>query len=200
MKKALYSLGLLALVAGTTVTFQSCNKIKEEIAKQINPINFSQQNVTLTIPAVSADSVNSNHVNVPIDIEQLIKDNAPSGSEAAYNLVKTIKIKKITLTIVEGQSATNNWTNFEGIFFIANTTLGISKNLPNQGVWVTIGDEASNQFGPVVLEFPEPHTNLKEYFDGSGKANADYFISAAVRRPTTEMKVNAVIDYEAGFN
>jgi hypothetical protein len=200
MKKVLYSLGLLAIVAGATVSFQSCNKIKDEIKGQINPFNFTQQDITLTVPALSGTDTSSQFAtSVPLNISQVIADNNTSGISVGYDDISSIKIKKITLTLVEGMSSTSNYTNYEGIFFAANTDIGKAKNLSYQGVWAGIDDLTANQYAPVVLEFPAPQTNLKEYFTKDGNTNCEYYLQAAMRRSTVPMKVRAVVEYEMAF-
>jgi hypothetical protein len=201
MKKLIYSIALLGIATAAVVNLQSCDKIKEEVAGQIDPFSFTQQNVTITVPPLAGnDTASTSETNVPINIGQLISDNVPSGVSVGFDDVSSIKIKKITMNLVQGMAPSNNWTNFEGLFFAANTDKGLAANpqMDWQGVWTGIVDDTAFAYAPVEIVWPNP-VNLKSYFNSTGTTNATYYLQGAMRRATDTLKVNANIEYEIAF-
>jgi len=197
MKKALLSFGLIALVAGA-FSIQSCNKIKDEIANQLDPFNFSQQSFEITVPATAADSVNTGLVSSTINLQQYIDDNLPSGVSLGFDMIDKITLKKVTIAPadVSGFDNANNFTNFSDLFAIFNTNVGVNKNLTSILTFGSIDDVTANQYMPIVLEYNNP-PNLKDYFNASGNTEVQYYIYGHLRRSTThDVKVKVTVEYE----
>lgn len=194
MKKALLSLSFLATIAAASFSIQSCNKIKDEIIKNIDPFNFTEQDITYGVPPITTTTTFSTRDSGTININQQIKDNA--GVDIDINKVSSIKIKKITLTILNADEE-NNWTNLETITAGFQTKTG-TQNGKQEQLWTkNIADVAAEKYVPQVIEPAD--VNLKEYFNGD-RETVYYIVSAKARRATTkELNVNAVIEYEVKF-
>jgi len=194
MKKVLITLGLIALVGGSSVSFFSCNKIKDEIAKQLDPFNFEEQNITYDLPVLTATGTFTTEETSNININQMIKDEA--GVDFDIDDVSSIKIKKITLTLLDATNE-SNWTNVESATVVMQTKTGKANGKPTLIASETIEDVESARFTPVVIEPND--INLKEYFNGDGE-EVTYYLSGVARRPTDKtLKINAVIEYEIKF-
>jgi hypothetical protein len=197
MKRALLSLGLLAIVAGATVSFQSCNKIKDEIMKNIDPFNFSQQSFELTIDPVNADSINTGVVTTNINLQDSINKYVPSGLSLLVSSVKEVRLVKVTVSPVSGFTAENNFTNVSDVAAMFNTNIGLNKQLWPVGIWTQIADNAASQFQPLVFDYTQSKPNIKEYFSTSGATEVKYYLKGKLRRPITQqMKVNVSVEYQ----
>jgi hypothetical protein len=192
--KVLYSVGLLALIAGTTISFQSCNKIKDELAKQIPDISFDGESATFTVPVMTATGTSSFigwDTSTVVNINEVIEENA-AGLGYSIDNFSTIKIDKITLHL-SGTDESNNWTNFEsaGAYFATDKSRANGK--PDVMKTVEIADIAANQNKDVELSLTD--TNLKDYFNG-GDTRIYVLYSATPRRSTTHpMTVTATVKY-----
>ncbi|HRO41481.1 MAG TPA: hypothetical protein PL009_01510 [Flavipsychrobacter sp.] len=194
MKKLILSFGLLALVAGASFSLQSCNKIKDEIAKQIDPFNFTEQDITYDVPVLTMSGTFVANDTDNININQMIKDEA--GVDFNIDNVSSIKIKKITLSILNADNE-NNWTNAEAVAAGFQTKTGNANGKQIQ-IWArNINDVEAERFADQVIEPND--VNLKDYFNGSGE-EVYYHISATARRATNkQLNVNAKIEYEVKF-
>lgn len=196
MKKAAVAFALFGLISGASLSFQSCNKIKDEIAKQIDPFNFSSQSVTYTVPILTNTSEQSASETVNININELVKENA--GIDISIDNVTGIKVKSITMNI-ENADTENNWTNFDFVKATVQTATGSSHGKAPISWTKNIPDDAAQAFMPQVLQ-PADGINLKDYFVGDGE-NVTYTINVKARRATTKaLTVNAVVEYEISFN
>ncbi len=194
MKRSLLSFALCALVSGTLFTVQSCNKIKDEIVKQIDPISFTRQDISYTVPGITTTAEFSTNDTGNININQLIKDE--TGIDVNINKVSSIRIKKITLELKNADEE-NNWTNAEYIITGFQSKTGIQKGKQQLSWKKDIEDVESQKYAVQVIE-PE-HTNLKDYFNGDGE-EVYYLISVKARRETKkELVMNATVEYEVKF-
>jgi hypothetical protein len=191
MKKVLYSLGLVAIVAGAAVSFQSCNKIKDEIKKNIDPIDYSQPSVTFNVPVVTTTAPFQGFDTATINMDQIIKDEA--GVDFSINDISTITINKVVLHLA-GADATNNWTNFSDAGAYLNTDKGIAAGKNNILATVTVPDVVSNQYNDVVIT-GDNNLNLKDYFNG-GNTKVYVLYAANARRQTTHpLTMTATLTY-----
>ena len=172
MKRALLSLGLLALVAGTTVSFQSCNKIKDEILKHIDAFTWTQADLTYEIPVLpSTDIYQSPMDTFTLNIDQIIKDNA--GIDFSIDDISTIKIKEITLKLDQTDDE-NNWTNFSMIEAWANTDKGIADNKGWLHGTATIANTEEAKYSEKVIHVSDD-INFKDYLNG-GPTLARFYV------------------------
>ena len=193
MKKVLYSVGLLALVAGTTVMVQSCNKIKDEIAKQIDPFNFNHQNINLTVPEITSTMTYSSSGidTADIDLDKIIKDNA--GQNFGINNVQSLIIEKITVSILN-HDANNNLSNFDTAKVYINSDQGIAdkKNDIFVGAWVN-----STTYDPANQSLTitgDPNLQMMDYLKGK---KVYYWFRVRAKKVTTKpLDINIKIDYK----
>jgi hypothetical protein len=193
MKKALLSLSLLAAVAVGSFSFQSCNKIKDEIAKQIDPFNFTHQNINFTVPEITSTMTytSSGIDTADIDLDQIIKENA--GSSFGVNNIQSLVIDKITLTITNPDEH-NNLTNFDSVQVYVNSDQGIQngKNDIYAYAWVT--DGAYDPNNQTLTITGDPNLQMMDYLKGN---KVYYWFRARARRTTDkELMINMKIDYK----
>ncbi len=190
MKKALYSLALLAMTAGTVVYTSSCNKIKDEIASHLKAFSFTAATVEYTVPVVTNTQTYTETQSVSININQIIKDE--SGVNFDIDDISKITIKKVTLKVIDGDAA-NNWTNFEYAKLKFNSSKGKANNKPDLESTVTIADVESERFSDKVFTFGD--VNVMDYVNGD-ETTLEYTIEAKARRATTKgTKIEATVEY-----
>jgi hypothetical protein len=190
MKKALLSLSLLAAVAVGTVSFQSCNKIKDEIAKHFDPFNATPSTVTFTIPVVVGDNFSQYDSSV-VNIDQIIHDNA--GMDFSIDNISEINLSKVTISLSNADDE-NNWTNFSDATVLLSTDKSNAAGKSSLVAMTSIPDQESAKYSDQVLTATNP-INLKEYFNG-GNTTVYYLISANARRNTThELTATMAIEY-----
>jgi hypothetical protein len=190
MKKALLSLTLLAAVVAGSFSFQSCNKIKDEIAKHLDPFNASPSTVTFTIPVVAGDNFSQYDSSV-VNIDQIIHDNA--GMDFSINNISEIDLSKITISLTDADEQ-NNWTNFSDATVLLSTDKSNAAGKTALVAMASIPDQESAKYADQVLTATNP-INLKDYFNG-GNTTVYYLISANARRNTThELTATMTIEY-----
>jgi len=195
MKKALLSLGLIVLVAGASISFQSCSKIKDELSKQIDPFNWSQQNLVVDVPVIdNTNEFSTGDLQESFSLDQIIKDNTPSNLNLSGNNVSSLKIDSIRLTILN-PDAQNYFANFEYIKAVINTDKGrqAGKNNITVNVWANNIAWDPNRVQTIKIS-GDPNLELVDYFKGATKVF--YKLTMKARNNTTKvLNVRADIDY-----
>lgn len=189
MKKILLS---LLIVAGSAAVFTSCNKIADEIKKNIKAFDYEAATVTYDLPPIAdGQEYQSEDQTYDLNINQIIKENI-SELNVTLDDISKISINKVTLR-VEGGDDDNNWTNFESATVKTNTDKGRAEGKADLVASTDIADEESEKYSDKVIEFTDH--NLKDYVNGEG-TKVMYSISAKARREVTkELKIIATIEY-----
>ena len=189
MKKILLSLMVLG---GSMALFSSCNKIVDEIKKNINPFNYNAPEVTYTLPSlISGGDEYKSEQTYDLNINQIIDDNI-SELNVSIDDISKITISKITLHL-ENTNENHNWTNFEHVTLKANTDKGMAEGKADLTATKTIEDKDSERYTDKELTFADH--NLKDYVNGEG-SKAIYSIVAKARRDIDrELKLVATIQY-----
>lgn len=188
MKKLLFS---LMLIGGGAIAITSCNKIKDQILKNLNPFTKTFD-VSFVVNPISGTDYNSGIQTQVININQLIKDNA-GGLDVDIDNISEIKAKKVTLKLQDGDDA-NNWTNLQDIGFVFNTDKSISNSKPTLIWGFNVDDLASLKYSDI--EIIPNDLNLKDYFNGDA-TNVNYVLQATARRPTTKpLNIIATVEYD----
>ncbi|TDQ11985.1 hypothetical protein [Pedobacter metabolipauper] len=124
---------LLQLTALILLTFSSCNKVEDSLTRDVivNP-----QSIEYTIPIISNTNSNAamGEVNIPIDLDALIKDQAPGFGT---NSVTSAKLTGIKIDLVDTLLTANNFANLENISVkieTASQTLNNAATLSNPDV------------------------------------------------------------------
>lgn len=157
---------MLVLFIGMNI-FQSCNKVKDAIISQIDPFNYSLNDVSFDIPAQPIAlplEYDTPEQTESVNINQVIHDN--SGIGFNINDFSSIMLKDATLHLTNG-TASSNWTNIEFAEVQANTDKGLNAGKPWLIANLNIPSSASEQFSDKTLTF-DNNVNLKDYVDGNG--------------------------------
>lgn len=189
MKKLLLS---LLIVSGSAALFTSCNKIVDEIKKNINAFNYTAPDVTYSLPTIpEGEEYKSEDQTYDLNINQIIAENV-SELNVTLDDISQISINKITLRM-EDADEENNWTNFESATVKANTDKGKTEGKADLTATTFIEDVDSEKYTEKVIAFADH--NLKDYVNGEG-TKVTYSISAKARRAITkEVKIIATIQY-----
>lgn len=187
---------LILALAAITITTQSCNKVKEEILKQIDPFTYSQKNISFEIPAQpGAEPV---EYVVPqqsetVNIGQVIKENSGLGID--IDDFSAIYLKDVILQLKNGTDA-NNWTNLEYAEVEANTDKGIAAGKGWLKARADIANTEAERFSDKKLAFPSD--NLKDYVSGSEETKIyyRYKIKPRTNGTTEAMKIDATVELE----
>lgn len=190
MKKLLFS---LLVVSGSATVFTSCNKIVDEIKKNINAFNYTAPEVTYDLPAIAeGQEYKSEDQTYDLNINQIIDENVGDDLNVTLDDISKISINKITLHMENGDDD-NNWTNFESATVKANTDKGKSEGKADLTATTSIEDIESERYTDKVITFADH--NLKDYVNGEG-TKVTYSISAKARRAVTkQVKIIATIQY-----
>ena len=189
MKKALLSFGLLALVAGASVSIQSCNKIKDEIAKHIDAFTFTQAALTYDIPVLADQaSWESGFETYTINVNEIIKEEA--GVDFDIDNISTIKIKEINIHL-QNADAENNWTNFEQVEAWANTDKGMAAG-------------KNDLYGKVTTFTPyddvkitvDQNINFKDYLNGDATVVTYKIKTKAIDGTNHPLTAKVTVSYE----
>lgn len=198
MKRARFSLGLLLLLTGITITLNSCDKVKDIIKGNIDPFNFSQQSfvVVLNPSDLQGDSIKTQVSRNNVDLQATINANLPSGITLKASDISQIKLNRITVAPESGFNAQNNFTNLANLAVLFNTNVGLSKQLFPVGLFAEVPNTQANETQPLVFDYTASNTNLKDYFNLSGNTEVIHGISGKVRRPITQqMQVRVTVEY-----
>lgn len=184
-----------ALAIGALACFPSCNKVKDEILKNIDPFTYAQEHVTFEIPAqpiVLPLEFTTPEQTETIYINQIIKDN--SGLNVNIDDFSYIKLKDATLKLMNGDAA-NNWTNIEYIEAQANTDKGLNTGKAWLVTRLDIPNDPAVKYSDKTLSFPDE--NLKDYVNGDEATVVHYKWKVKPRLGTTiNLNVDATIRYE----
>lgn len=191
MKKSLLTLAILIFSFWLSGPLQSCNKIKDAIAKNLGSFSWTQASMTFDVPVVSSTSQFAQYDTVVVNIDQVIHDNA--GTSFSINDISKITINQIILHL-NNADANNNWTNFS----TASSIIATSKSNANGKSALidsySISDIPANQYNDIVLN-GNSNVNIKDYFDGSA-TSVYYLVSAQARRATTiPLNVTVTVTY-----
>jgi|GEM_PF-1567729 len=190
MKKLLLS---VFIIGGTMSLNTSCNKVVDQIKKNINPFNYTAPEVTYTLPEPipSGQEYISEEQTYDLNINQIIKDNV-SDLNLSLDDFSKITINKVTLHI-DNPDEENNWTNFESATVIANTDKGKAAGKPDLTATKEIPDTEAEKTSDKEITFADH--NLKDYVNGDG-TKVMYSIKAKARRDVNkELKIIATIQY-----
>lgn len=192
MKKFFFAFGFISLAAA--LSFQSCDKIKDEIVSHIDPFTYSQTGASFDIPAqpiLLPLEYNSPEQTEFININQVIKDNA--GLDLNINDFSYIKLIDATFHLTNGTEDAN-WTNIDYAEVQANTDKGLNAGKPWLVANISIPNDPSQKYSDKMLTFPDQ--NLKDYLDGDGTV-VHYKFKIKPRAGTaTDMHVEAIVRYE----
>ncbi|MBS1781956.1 MAG: hypothetical protein JSS78_02710 [Bacteroidetes bacterium] len=200
MKKAILSLGLMA-IAGSMISLQSCNKVKDAVLKNINPFDFSMQSFVVNVdPTPSGmDSLNTGAVSTKLNLQDSINKYIPSGLSLSLNDVKEVRLKTVTVspeTGFTGGSTGNNFTNISDVAALFNSNVGASAGLQNIGQWLNIPQSSEREMQPLVFDYSSNPVNLKNYFNTSGETEIRYFLRGKLRRAVTApLQVRVTVQY-----
>lgn len=189
MKKLLFP---VMFACGAMVMFASCNKIVDELKKNIKAFNYEAPQVTYTLPLLPAgNTYNSEDQTYDLNINEII-DEYVSEVNVSLDDISKISINKITLSM-EGGDEENNWTNFESATVKANTDKGVAEGKSDLTATTNIEDIESERYTDKIINFDDH--NLKDYVNGEG-TKVTYSLSAKARREVTkELKIHATIQY-----
>lgn len=192
---------LFAIVAGSALFLQSCDKLKNKVVGKLDPFNFTQQTFELPIPIMSSTAVytSTGIDTVDIDLNQIMKDNAPKDSKGKplYELttknISSLTLEKITLTLLDHNS-TNNLSNFDSVKAYINSDAGISKGKNDIFLAAWCNDVTYNAANQTLVINGDSKMELMDYLTGS---KVYYWFKARARRATNkEMRIKMVIDYK----
>lgn len=177
---------LLFMLAVLTITFTSCEKIKDAVSRDVD---ITPKAVEISIPIIGSTTAQSvlGEATLNINIDSLIRANVPEFGSPA---VKSVKLKGFNLELLNGD-ATNNFSVLESIsaeLSATNQTTQVLVSLPNNP-----DVDTRNLVLPIVGSGIE----LKNYILSG---NFKYSLKGKARRVTTkELRVRATSIYTFTF-
>ena len=185
----------LAIAVVATLGAQSCDKIKNDIAKNAaTPFDYTAS-VDISVPA-SSDTTAAATLGtktISTNFDSIIS--AASGGFASFSSISSIKITSVVFTITSGSDVNNNFANFEYIGAVFNRH-------DNTTTAYTIADASTNtDVYSINLNLPivDATKDVKQYLDGSG-ATLDYLVVGKLRRKTTaNLNVHVDLTYHVSF-
>ena len=190
MKKVVYSLGMLALVAAVTVPYQSCNIKDKVIENLVENFDLDGGTITFDIPIITdtTGTVNGDTTMVDLNLDAKIKEVA---SSLGTNDIETINITECKLTI-NNSDANNDASNFK------SATASLYSDVNTTPVTISTNGDVPNTPGTEITLTPAT-VNLADYMKTGTKLY--YYASAHMRKATTKvlnctMKVKYKVDFK----
>lgn len=153
MKKFILTLGLLTFAGGMSM-MTSCDKLKNEVAKNLNfDLVFQTAETTFTVPVQSTNGTYTQTKTETFNIDQFIKDN--TQNQLGVDNIKTAKIKSCKLTITN-PDADNNFQNFSGASIILKAAgqpdieMAITNNPDTYAAELSLPVDASKDLVPYL--------------------------------------------------
>ena len=182
MKKVICSAIVAIFVIGA---MSSCKKALEVVKKVFPPQEFDLPTVlTDPIPAITFPIPRNTDFDLPpveqrINVDSIIRVN--TGNNFGAGDISSIKLKQITLKIVEGYDAQNNFSNFNHARFSFSSTTNNNKiNIAN--ATFSAADAASDTKVIPTPDAPE----LRSYLSSTNADKLYYTVTASVSRYTTQ--------------
>lgn len=175
---------IAAITLASILVFSSCESIKDMVNVDV-PYNLEAE---VTVPATTAaGNVSIPNVNIPINIDQAIKDYT---NESEIGEIQSVKIKELKLEIPEAyQHSEDNLTA------ISRVVLSLNSDVNQQ--WQEIVRQESNIPTPFQYDLPvNDAVNFKDYFQASNIAiKADVGVSRATENEIkVKMKLKVIIN------
>lgn len=169
MKKVLISVSLLIFV----IAGMSCNKIKDAIFPSID-VNLPAFQIRVpAIPIVLSSEASLGSFTINFNLDSIIRANTAGAFGAGA--VSTIKVKKMVISVSNGDAA-NNLANFESARFTFSSN---TKTTPAELVSITLTDTFTTSYTAEPTSSPE----LKEYLTGT---QLTYSLFGKARRTTSK--------------
>ena len=169
MKKVLISVSLLIFV----IAGMSCNKIKDAIFPSID-VNLPAFQIRVpAIPIVLSSEASLGSFTINFNLDSIIRANTAGAFGAGA--VSTIKVKKMVISVSNGDGA-NNLANFESARFTFSSN---TKTTPAELVSITLTDTFATSYTAEPTSSPE----LKEYLTGT---QLTYSLFGKARRTTSK--------------
>lgn len=169
MKKVLISVSLLIFV----IAGMSCNKIKDAIFPSID-VNLPAFQIRVpAIPIVLNSEASLGSFTINFNLDSIIRANTAGAFGAGA--VSTIKVKKMVISVSNGDAA-NNLANFESARFTFSSN---TKTTPAELVSITLTDTFATSYTAEPTSSPE----LKEYLTGT---QLTYSLFGKARRTTSK--------------
>ena len=169
MKKVLISVSLLIFV----IAGMSCNKIKDAIFPSID-VNLPAFQIRVpAIPIVLNSEASLGSFTINFNLDSIIRANTAGAFGAGA--VSTIKVKKMVISVSNGDAA-NNLANFESARFTFSSN---TKTTPAELVSITLTDTFTTSYTAEPTSSPE----LKEYLTGT---QLTYSLFGKARRTTSK--------------
>ena len=169
MKKVLISVSLLIFV----IAGMSCNKIKDAIFPSID-VNLPAFQIRVpAIPIVLNSEASLGSFTMNFNLDSIIRANTAGAFGAGA--VSTIKVKKMVISVSNGDAA-NNLANFESARFTFSSN---TKTTPAELVSITLTDTFTTSYTAEPTSSPE----LKEYLTGT---QLTYSLFGKARRTTSK--------------
>ncbi|MCY7420179.1 MAG: hypothetical protein LH478_00315 [Chitinophagaceae bacterium] len=169
MKKVVISASLIILV----IAGMSCKKIKDAIFPSIDVDLPAFQFTIPAIPLVLSNEVSLGSFAVNFNLDSIIRANTAGAFGAGA--VSTVKVKKMVITVSNGDAA-NNLANFESARFTFSSN---TKTTPAEITLITFPDTFATTYTAQPADSPE----LKEYLSGN---TLTYNLYGKSRRTTTK--------------
>lgn len=178
---AICSLRFAAFMA-LGLVFNSCNKLKELVS--IN-LPLETAGISFTLPPLEEGTASATDVDVYLNVDSLIKEEAPN---MGVDNIKSVKIESCTITVL-------NATTEDHFGVLTDCSAAVASNVsPN---WLTFAAVTGNpDTYATSLALPvKSDVELKDYFNAT---RFSYRISATSRRATTtELNCKATIKFKA---
>ena len=169
MKKVLISVSLLIFI----IAGMSCNKIKDAIFPSIDVNLPAFQFRVPAIPIVLSSEASLGSFTMNFNLDSIIRANTAGAFGAGA--VSTIKVKKMVITVSNGDAA-NNLANFESARFTFSSN---TKTTPAELVSINFPDT----FATTYMAEPASSPELKEYLAGT---QLTYSLFGKARRITSK--------------
>lgn len=169
MKKVLISVSLLIFV----IAGLCCNKIKDAIFPSIDVLLPAFQIRVPAIPIVLSSEASLGSFTINFNLDSIIRANTAGAFGAGA--VSTIKVKKMVISVSNGDAA-NNLANFESARFTFSSN---TKTTPAELVSTTLTDTFATTYTAEPTSSPE----LKEYLTGT---QLTYSLFGKARRTTSK--------------
>jgi hypothetical protein len=193
-KMPLFAFALLAIA--TLFSATSCQKIKDAVASNVNPISWDQGSIPLTIPASASTSQQTAFGTVHFDLDQYIKEKAPSGVSIGYSAAKHIYLQSFDIHL-DNADGDNNFSNLD--FTPDNAPALIFNTTPNPTTAIQFGGTWAMPASPYTdVTVPVSNNNdLKTISNGTDWA---YGLTYKLLKPMKhDVKATITAHYQIAF-
>jgi hypothetical protein len=180
----------------------ACNKVQEELAKNIPDISLTQASIPVTIPASSSTALQVQWGTVEFDLNQFIKDNASAAPANAFSLVKHIYVTSVTATAPQSPANADANNNFTNLTYSSAVTPVVVFNTTNDYSTATRlgGAGTTPPADPYTLSVPvSNNTDIITHINSSTN-RWSYGFAYQLARPTTkDIQVILNVKYNVSF-